>query len=230
MDTPPLMNRLTAEAVGTFGFFFLGFSGIAAAVDQPGSITSGGIAAGFGGGLGLMIFAFGHISGGHYNPAVTLGLAVGGKFPMAEVVPYWVAQLVGGLVAAVIARIVYTGSAADALVNTPVVGKGSAIVLEFVATFLFVLVIFTVATDATAPWKGVLAPVAIGGFIFIAATVIGPATGGSFNPARSLAPAIVQLKLTDVWIYLLAPLAGGALAGYVRPLLFPVAEPQVPPG
>ena len=76
MDKPSLRMRVTVEAVGTFGFFFIGFMGIAAAITYPGSIGTAGVAVGFGGGLALMIFAFGHISGGHYNPGVSLGLAV----------------------------------------------------------------------------------------------------------------------------------------------------------
>jgi glycerol uptake facilitator protein/aquaporin Z/aquaporin NIP len=215
MDAPSMSNRLLAEVVGTFGFFFIGFSGIAAAVNLPGSIAPAGVAAGFGLGLGLMIAAFGQISGGHFNPAVTLGLAVGRKFPMAVVIPYWVAQLIGGFIAAVVATILYTSDVKDSLVNTPGGGVDDwrAMLVELVAVFLFVSVIITVATDDSAPWKGVLAPLAIGGFIFTAAVTMGPTTGGSFNPARSIDPAIWAGDLGKIWIYIVGPLAGGALAG-----------------
>ena len=215
MATPSMSNRLFAEVVGTFGFFFIGFSGIAASVNLPGSIAPAGVAAGFGLGLGLMIAAFGQISGGHYNPAVTFGLAVGRKFPMAAVIPYWVAQLIGGFVAAVVATILYTSDVKDSLVTNP--GKGvedwRAMLVELVAVFLFVSVIITVATDDSAPWKGILAPVAIGGFIFTAAVTMGPTSGGSFNPARSIDPAIWAGEFGNVWIYIVGPLAGAALAG-----------------
>lgn len=215
MEAPSLSNRLLAEVVGTFGFFFIGFSGIAASVNLPGSIAPAGVAAGFGLGLGLMIAAFGQISGGHYNPAVTLGLAVGRKFPTATVIQYWVAQLIGGFIAAVVASILYTSDVKDSLVTGP--GKGvedwRALLIELVAVFLFVSVVITAATDDTAPWKGVLAPVAIGGFIFTAAVTMGPSSGGSFNPARSIDPAIWAGELGDLWIYIVGPLAGGALAG-----------------
>ena len=219
----PLQKRLAAEAIGTFGFFFLGFSGVAAATELPGSVDGIAIAAGFGFGLALMITAFGHISGGHFNPAVTLGLAVGGKHPTGEIAPYWGAQVVGGLVAAVVARLVYAGSGsvggsdlAKALVNAPhTTSAGAAIAIEAIATALFLLVISAVATDAKAPWNGVMAPWLIGLFIFTAANVVGPFTGGSFNPARSLAPAIMAGELGDVWIYLIGPLVGGAVGGWL---------------
>ncbi len=210
-----MSNRLLAEVVGTFGFFFIGFSGIAASVNLPGSIASAGVAAGFGLGLGLMIAAFGQISGGHFNPAVTFGLAVGRKFPMAAVLPYWVAQLIGGFIAAVVATILYTSDVKDSLVTNP--GKGvedwRAMLIELVAVFLFVSVIITVATDDSAPWKGVLAPVAIGGFIFTAAVTMGPSSGGSFNPARSIDPAIWAGEFGSLWIYIVGPLIGAAFAG-----------------
>lgn len=214
MSTPSYPSRLMAEIAGTFGFFFIGFSGLAALTDQgSNAISSGGIAAGFGLGLALMIFAFGHISGGHFNPAVTLGLAVGRQFPWKEVPGYWLAQVVGGSLAAGIAGAVYSRDASAAFVNHPAVEVGSAVVLETIATMLFVVVISAVATDGRAPWKGILAPVAIGGFIFTAATVIGPFTGGSFNPARSLTPAIFVGDGADLWVYIVGPLVGGILGG-----------------
>jgi MIP family channel proteins len=217
MEAPKLNARLLAEVIGTFGFFFIGFSGIAASVNLPGSIAPAGVAAGFGLGLGLMIAAFGQISGGHFNPAVSLGLAVGRKFPMAEVVPYWVAQLVGGFIAVIVATILYTSDVKDKLVTAPGNGVADwrALLIELVAVFLFVSVIITVATDDSAAWKGVLAPVAIGGFIFIAAVTMGPSSGGSFNPARSIDPAIWAAEFGNVWIYIVGPLAGAALAGIV---------------
>jgi MIP family channel proteins len=215
MNKPSLMSRVFVEVIGTFGFFFLGFMGLAVATQLPGSIGSIGIAAGFGLGLGLMIFAFGHVSGGHFNPAVSLGLACGGQFPWVEVLPYWVAQLVGGLAAAAVVRGLFNSVVGKALVTAPGKGitSGTALVLELIATFLFVIVIHAVATDTRAPWQGLLAPVAIGGFIFTAAVVVGPASGGSFNPARSIAPAIISGQYANLWIYIVGPLVGGAVAG-----------------
>ena len=214
----PLGVRLGAEAVGTFLFFFLGFSGIAVATDL-GMDTIGplGIAFGFGLGLALAITAFGHLSGGHFNPAVSAGLAVAGKFPSRDVIPYWIAQLVGGFVAVLVMALVYTSETTDALDTKPGVGidDWAALVLELIATALFVMVILTVATDGRAAWKGVMAPLLIGLFIFTAATTVGPASGGSFNPARSLDPVLYNQDWGDVWIYIIGPLAGGVIGGAV---------------
>jgi len=214
--TYPYWKRMLVEALGTFGFFLFGFSGIAAAVLLPGSIGTGGVAAGFGLGLALMIFAFGHISGGHFNPAVTLGLASGRQFPWSELIGYWIAQLVGAFCAMGAAYAIYSSSVQDALVNHPGegIGIGTAVAIEIIFTALFVIVISAVATDK-APWSGILAPIAIGGFIFTAATVVGPISGGSFNPARSIAPAIYAQDATELWIYIIGPLLGGAIGGVV---------------
>jgi aquaporin Z len=215
----PLSKRLAAEVIGTFGFFFIGFCGIAAATTQPaGAIISLGIAAGFGFGLGLMIFAFGHVSGGHYNPAVTLGLSAAKRFPAGEIAPYWCAQLIGGLGASLVLRLLFSHAILHHTLTLPAAGisKGQALGLEIVLTFLFLLVVTTVATDKRAPWSGVFAPFAIGLFIFTAATVAGPMSGGSFNPARSLTPAIIDGHFTDQWIYIAGPLIGGLIGGLVH--------------
>jgi len=214
----PLGTRVVAEALGTFLFFFLGFSGVAVMVDIGlDAITPIGVAAGFGFGLTLAITAFGHLSGGHFNPAVSAGLAIAGRFPSRDVIPYWVGQLIGGFFAMLAMAIAYSSDVTDALHTQP--GPGiddwAALVLEIVATALFVMVILTVATDDRAPWKGVMAPFLIGLFIFTAAATVGPASGGSFNPARSLDPVFYNQEWGDVWIYVVGPLAGGVLGGAI---------------
>ena len=222
----PLGVRLGAEALGTFLFFFLGFSGIAVTTDQR-HIVPWGIAAGFGFGLALAIAAFGHISGGHFNPAVSTGLAIAGRFPSRDVVPYWVAQLVGGFVAVLVIAVVYSGDAMEALNPAPGVGidNWAALVLEIITTGLFVMVILTVATDVRAPWNGVMAPLFIGLFIYIAVSTVGAASGGAFNPAVSLDPVLYNQNWGDVWIYIVGPLAGGILGGAIWTYLVARREP-----
>jgi MIP family channel proteins len=214
----PLSVRLGAEALGTFLFFFLGFSAVAIVVDiGADAITPLGVAAGFGFGLTLAIAAFGHLSGGHFNPAVSAGLAIAGRFSPREVIPYWIAQLAGGFSAVVVIAIAYSGDVTDALHTQPGSGVSdwAALVLEIVATALFVMVILTVATDERAAWNGVMAPFLIGLFIFTAAATVGPASGGSYNPARSLDPVLWNQEWGDVWIYVVGPLAGGVLGGAI---------------
>ncbi len=229
MESPSLRLRLGAEVLGTFLFFFLGFNAVAVSVDiGAGAIDSLGIAFAFGLGLALAIAALGHISGGHFNPAVSLGLAAARKFPPKEILPYWIAQLVGGFVAVLAVAIVYSGTAVDALDTAPGVGisDGGALLLELIATALFVIVICTVATDDRAPWKGVMAPLLIGLFIFTAATAVGPASGGSFNPARSFDPALYNGSFGDLWIYLVGPLAGGLIGGALWLVFGPQPESE----
>jgi MIP family channel proteins len=224
----PLGKRLAAEALGTFLFFFLGFSGIAVSVDIGlDAIGTLGIAFGFGLGLALAIAAFGHISGGHFNPAVSAGLAIAGKFPSRDVVPYWIAQLVGGFGAVLVMALVYSKGVTNALDTNPApnIDDWAALVLEIIATGLVVMVILTVATDDRAAWKGVMAPLLIGLFIFTAATTIGPASGGSFNPARSLDPVLYNQDWGNVWIYIVGPLAGAVLGAAIWAYLVPDRRP-----
>ena len=213
----PLGQRLAAEALGAFLFFFLGFSGIAVATYLGVENGPLGLAFGFGLGLVMAITAFGHISGGHFNPAVSAGLAIAGKFPNRDIVPYWIAQLVGGFAAVLVMAIVYSSKVTDALSTQPGPGidNWAALVLEIIATGLFVMVILTVATDERAAWKGVMAPLLIGLFIFTAAAAVGPASGGSFNPARSLDPVLYNQDWGDVWIYIVGPLTGAVLGAAI---------------
>jgi len=225
MNTSPLGLRLGAEALGTFLFFFFGFNAIAVSVDiGSGAISSLGIAFAFGLGVALAIGGLGQISGGHFNPAVSLGLVSARKFPARELIPYWVAQLVGGFAAVLVVAVVYSGLAVDKLDTAP--GRGisnmGALLLELIATALFVIVICTVATDDRAPWKGVMAPLLIGLFIFTAADAVGPASGGSFNPARSFAPALLNWNFDDLWIYLAGPVVGGLVGGVVWLVFHPI--------
>lgn len=214
-----LGKRLAAECIGTFGFLLIAFLGVVNFATQgPLAIQSLGVWAGFGFGLALMIFAFGQVSGGHFNPAVTLGLTAAGKHPVKEVLPYWIAQVVGGLLAALLLLALYSQEVVAKTVNAPGQGVGSwtAFVLEAVLAALFVMVIATVATDDRAPWKGVFAPFAIGLFIFTAFVVSGAITGASLNPGRSLASAIVAGDFASIWIYLLAPTIGGVIGGVIH--------------
>jgi aquaporin NIP len=210
--TPPpaLPRRLAAEAVGAFCLVGGGTGAVAVDDLTGGSLGVGGVAAAFGLVVAVMIMALGHLSGAHMNPAVTVAAAAGRHFPAGEVAPYIVAQIAGALAASVALRAVFGPGVALGVTAPSFVTEPSALVIEAVLTAVLMVVILAVATDARA--VGHLAAIAIGGTIALEALVMGPVTGASMNPARSLAPAIVSGDMGGLWIYLVGPLAG-ALAG-----------------
>ena len=157
----------------------------------------------------VMIYALGHISGAHFNPAVTLGFAVTRRFPATRVPAYWAAQLTGALAAALMLR-VSLGDVAHVGATLPAGSDGQAFLWEGVLTFFLMLVIIAVATDVRA--VGEAAAIAIGGTVGLDAMFGGPITGASMNPARSLGPAIAAGDYTSIWVYLAAPALGAVLA------------------
>ena len=164
-----------------------------------------------------MVYALGHVSGAHFNPAVTAAFAVGRHFPPGHVLPYWIAQVAGALGAALLLRI----SLGDVPlgVTRPAGSDAQAFVWEVVLTFFLMLVIVAVATDTRAVGQG--AAIAIGGVVALGALVGGPVSGASMNPARSIGPAVVSGDLAQLWIYLIAPPIGAIAAALVYRYLRP---------
>lgn len=226
----PLTNRLFAEFVGTF-WLVLGGCGsavLAAAFPNVG-IGLLGVALAFGLTVLTMAFAIGHISGCHLNPAVTLGLVVGGRFKASEAIPYMIAQVIGAIVAAAILYLIASGKTGfDIAGGLASNGYGehspgqysllSGLVSEIVMTFMFLMVILG-ATDERAP-KG-FAPIAIGLALTLIHLISIPVTNTSVNPARSTGPALMVggWALQQLWLFWVAPLVGAALAGLVYPLI-----------
>jgi aquaporin Z len=157
-----------------------------------------------------MIYSIGNVSGAHINPAVTLGFAFAGRLSWREVLPYVGSQLTGALVAAAVLRFMFPehSTLGSTLPGVPVTG---AFLMEVLLTFLLMFVILNVSTGHME--KGVMAGVAVGGMVALAALFGGPVSGASMNPARSLGPALVSGQFTDLWIYILAP-AIGAMAAF----------------
>jgi MIP family channel proteins len=199
-----------AEVLGTFCLVFAGTGALVINGVSGGQIGHGGVAAAFALVVAVMIFAVGHISGAHLNPAVTAGFAVGRHFPVAEVVPYWLAQLAGALLASFGLRALFGTSHGLGVTEPDHVGVWAALILEAGLTAVLMMVILAVATDTRA--AGSLAAIAIGATIGLEALVFGPITGASMNPARSLAPAAAAGDWTHLWLYLVGPMAG-ALVG-----------------
>jgi MIP family channel proteins len=206
--THPLLRKAAADAVGTFALVFAGCG--AAVVDaQTQALGHLGVSLVFGLVVGAMIFATGHVSGAHFNPAVTLAFAAVGRFPWREVPAYVIGQLAAALIASV-AVFGLIGTEANLGATVPSVPLPTAVALEVVFTFFLMFVITSVATDARA--SGSVAAIAIGAIVAVAAMVGGPLTGASMNPARSLGPALVAGVLEHQWVYLVGPVIG-AVAG-----------------
>jgi MIP family channel proteins len=205
-----MARRCVAEFIGTFGIVFAPVA-LSAAGRLPGA-EAGLMAAAWVSGLAVlaMIYALGHISAAHFNPAVTLGFAVVGRFPWRCVVAYWVAQLAGGIgAAAAVALLLGGGHGA----HTPAAGPPlRAVGVECAITALLMLVIIAVATDRRA--NGAVPGLAIGLTVVVGVLIGGPVTGGSMNPARSLGPALFAggAALSSYWIYVVGPALGAILA------------------
>lgn len=217
-------RQLAAEAVGTFGLVFAGTGAVVIDAETGGRVGHVGIGLTFGLVIMVMIYAVGHVSGAHFNPAVTLAFAVGRHFPWSLVPRYWAAQLLGGVIASATLRGMF-GETGGLGVTMPRGSAGRSFLLELVLTFLLMFVITSVATDVRA--VGQAAAIAIGGTIGLEALFAGPISGASMNPARSLAPALVSGTWTDQWLYVAGP-ALGAVAGVLVYQFVRGWEPETP--
>jgi len=238
---PSLPKRAIAEFFGTFWLVFGGCGAAVFAAAFP-SLGIGfvGVSLAFGLTVLTMAYAIGHISGCHLNPAVTLGLVAGKRFPAKEVLPYWIAQVAGGAVAAGVLYVIFTGQPTWTLGGFASNGYGahspgtyslvSCLVAEVLLTFFFLIVILG-STDQRAA-KG-FAPLAIGLCLTLIHLIGIPITNLSVNPARSTGPAIVVAAggdfwaLQQLWLFWLAPLLGALLAGIFYNAV--LAEHEVPP-
>lgn len=206
---PDLLRRAAAEGLGVFALVFAGCGAIIAEAEHPGALGTVGIALVFGLIVMAMVYATGHLSGAHLNPAVTVAFVLTRHFPRAEAIAYLTAQVVGALLAAGLLAAIWPSEPAALGATVPTVGIGSALAYEAVLTAFLMFVILAVATDTRA--VGAAAAIAIGGTVGLDALFGGPITGASMNPARSLGPALVSGELHDLWIYLVGPLAGAAI-------------------
>jgi aquaporin NIP len=206
---PSLARRAAAEGLAAFALVFAGCGAIVTDAQYDSAIGAVGIGLVFGLIIMVMVYATGHLSGAHINPAVTLAFALTRHFPRAEAAAYIAAQALGATVAALLLLAVWPDQPAQLGATVPSVGAGSALVYELVLTAILMFVIMAVATDARA--VGSAAAIAIGGAVGLDAIFGGPVTGASMNPARSLGPALASGTWTDFWIYLAGPILGAAL-------------------
>lgn len=224
MTLTDLGRALLAESVGTFWFVTVGAGAVVADRLAGGQIGIVGVALAHGLALAVAISSFGAVSGGHLNPAVTLGVWVAGKHPGGRVLPYWGAQAAGALVAGVFLRIAFGHALAASdttKLGTPALGAGvpvlAAILVELVLTAFLLWAVFGTAVAPNAPH---VAGFGIG--LTVAADILvgGPLTGAAMNPARWLGPAVASTAFDAWYVYLIGPLGGGALAGLTYRYLF----------
>ena len=231
----PISQRLGAEFLGTFWLTFGGCGSAVLAAGFPGlGIGFAGVALAFGLTVLTMAYAVGHISGAHFNPAVTFGLWAGGRFRAAEIIPYILAQCVGAIVAAGVLYLIASGKPAFELGGFAANGYGdlspgkysllACLICEMVCTFFFLIVILG-ATHGRAPVG--FAPIAIGFALTLIHLISIPVTNTSVNPARSLGPALFAggPYVSQLWLFWLAPIAGAVLAGLASRLLQPQDGP-----
>jgi MIP family channel proteins len=211
-----LPQRLAAETIGTALLVIFG-AGAAVISDYRGGVMAlEGIAACNGLIIVVLIYGLGHVSGAHFNPAVTLSFALFRHFQGKEVMPYWLAQLSGAIVGAAILLALF-GNVRDLGTTLPSGSEAQSFAMEVVLTFLLMFVITSVATDARA--VGQAAAIAIGATVGLDILIGGPISGASMNPARSLGPALVSGELTALWIYVTAPFLGAVLGALTYTLV-----------
>jgi aquaporin NIP len=203
------MTKYLAEAIGTFALVFCGTGAVIINQETNGTVSHAGIAITFGLIVMSMIYALGHISGAHLNPAVSIAFTLSGRLAVRELLPYIISQIVGALLASLVLRLLFP---ANALLGAtlPAGSEMQSFVLEFICTFFLMLVIIHVATGSKE--QGMFAGLAIGAVVLLEAMFAGPISGASMNPARSLAPAVLSGHIEHLWIYLTATVAGAALA------------------
>jgi MIP family channel proteins len=203
-------RELLAEFIGTFVMIFAGTGAVMVNTLSNGAVTHLGISIVFGAVVTALIYSLGHISGAHFNPGVTLAFWSGGFFRRSLVIPYIVAQVLGAIAASGLLRL-SLGMVGNLGATIPRNGDWfQALILETVLTFILMLVIFGSGLDRRAPIG--FAGIAIGLTVALEAACMGPITGASMNPARSIAPALVSGNWQHQWVYWVAPIVGAQLA------------------
>ncbi|CAI9095778.1 OLC1v1031791C1 [Oldenlandia corymbosa var. corymbosa] len=227
------LKSYLSEFIATLLFVFAGvgsaiaFNKITADAGlEPGGLVAIAVAHAFALFVGVSIAA--NISGGHLNPAVTFGLAIGGNITILTGIFYWIAQCLGSVVACALLKYVTAGLA----IPTHTVAAGMSglggVVMEIVITFALVYTVYATAADPKKGSLGTIAPIAIGFIVGANILAAGPFSGGSMNPARSFGPAVVAGDFTDHWVYWVGPLIGGGLAGFIYGDVFISSYQPVP--
>jgi MIP family channel proteins len=209
---PDLPRRAAAEGLAAFALVFAGCGAVVTNSQYEGTLGSVGVSLVFGLVIMAMVYATGHLSGAHVNPAVTIAFALTRHFPTRDAAAYVAAQLAGAVAGALLLLAIWPDQPGELGATLPTIGVGSAFVYEVALTALLMFVIVAVATDTRAVGAG--AAIAIGGTVALGSLFGGPVTGASMNPARSFGPALAANEWGDFWLYVLGPLAGAAIGAF----------------
>lgn len=221
-----MYKRCISEFIGTFFLVFVGTGAIMVNSINNNALGTTGISFAFGFIIFIMIYVFGNISGAHFNPAVTIALSFNGKFKKSEIGPYIVSQILGGTTGSLLLRSLM-GNLSSMGATIPANNIKNSLVISFIVEVTFTFLLMTVIMKACSDTRedGFTGAFAIGLTIFIGALIAGPISGGSFNPARSIAPAIISGNYTDIWIYIVAPIAGAIGATIIYELTSKTESP-----
>jgi aquaporin NIP len=217
MERPDLLRRALAEGLAAFALVFAGCGAIIANTVHAGALGGIGVSATFGLIIMAMIYATGHLSGAHINPAVTIAFTLTRHFSPRDALAYVAAQLAGATVGAFALLAAWSDKPAHLGSTLPTVSTGTALLYEILLTAFLMFVIVAVATDTRA--VGAAAALAIGGTVGLDALFGGPITGASMNPARSFGPALASGTWHDLWIYLAGPILGAAVGALAYQLI-----------
>uniref|UniRef100_A0A7N0ZRZ4 Uncharacterized protein n=1 Tax=Kalanchoe fedtschenkoi TaxID=63787 RepID=A0A7N0ZRZ4_KALFE len=207
------LQKLVAEVVGTYFLIFAGCGVVIVNLDSNQVVSFPGVAITWGLVVMVMAYATGHISGAHFNPAVTIAFASVKRFPWMHVPIYIIVQVLGSVLASGTLRLVFTGKQDQFPGTMPSGSELQAFVLEFIITFYLMFVISGVATDNRA--IGELAGLAVGSTVLLNVLFAGQITGASMNPARSLGPAIIWHRYEHLWVYIAGPILGAVCGAWV---------------
>ncbi|XP_022842986.1 probable aquaporin NIP-type [Olea europaea var. sylvestris] len=212
-----IVQKVIAEVIGTYFVIFSGCGSVAVNKLYGGTVTFPGICATWGLIVMVMVYSVGHISGAHFNPAVTITFAIFRRFPWKEVPLYIIAQLIGSILASCTLAILFDITSEAYFGTLPVGSNGQSFAIEIIISFLLMFTISGVATDSRA--IGDLAGLVVGMTIMLNVFVAGPISGASMNPARSIGPAIVKHTYKGLWVYIFGPLIGTILGGFAYNLI-----------
>ena len=234
---PPLppfadvLRRSVAELIGTFALVFIGCGAVLVAAPDAGAGNLD-VALAFGLVVGVMVSALSHISGAHFNPAITLAFLITRRLSLVLAVAYWIVQFAGAALAALLLKWVFP-TAQEATLGTPALGAdielGAGLVIEAVLTFFLVWVVFATLADPRGSYTAI-AGLAVGFVVVFDTLMGGPLTGAAMNPARAFGPELVANVWDDFWIWYVGPLAGGAIAALLYDELYLRSARPVPVG